>query len=164
MDDGVAAPLRLCVRRSIAEPGRAGDGVPQPTVWIGLRVPADLDCVEEAVELMARHCFAGALPSRRTSFRLRVLLAEALTNSILFGARGDPHRTVLVSAELDAGTIRLQVTDDGPGFDPKAVTDPTLPSAVRRPVGRGLFLIRNLADHVEFNAQGNTIWMTLPRA
>ena len=159
MEDGVAAPLRLCVRRSLAESGSAA----LPTVRVGIRVPADVGCVEEAVELMARHCFAGAAPSRRTSFRLRVLLSEALTNSILFGASGDPHRTVRVSAELAAGTIRLQVTDDGPGFDPMAVTDPTSPSALRRPVGRGLFLIRNLADQVEFNAQGNTIWMTLPR-
>lgn len=160
MEDGVAAPLRLCVRRSLAESGSAAP----PTVQVGIRVPADVGCVEEAVELMARHCFAGAAPSRRTSFRLRVLLSEALTNSILFGASGDPNRTVRVSAELAAGTIRLQVTDDGPGFDPMAVTDPTSPSALRRPVGRGLFLIRNLADQVEFNAQGNTIWMTLPRA
>jgi anti-sigma regulatory factor (Ser/Thr protein kinase) len=158
MDDGVAAPLRLCVRRSMPEPG------PPATVWIALRVPADVRCVEEAVELMARHCFAGSHPSRRTTFRLRVLLAEALTNSILFGAAGDPTRTVRVTAELGAETIRLQVTDDGPGFDPKAVSDPTSPAALRRPIGRGLFLIRNLADRVEFNAQGNTIWMTLPRA
>ena len=113
---------------------------------------------------MARHCFAGAEPSRRTSFRLRVLLAEALTNSILFGAGGDPTRTVRVAAEVGSDTIRLQVTDDGPGFDPASVTDPTLPGTVRRPMGRGLFLIRNLADRVEFNSQGNTIWMTLPRA
>ena len=164
MDDGTAAPLRLCVRRSMAEPATAESGASQGIVWVGIRVPADVRCVEEAVELMARHCFAGAAPSPRTSFRLRVLLAEALTNSILFGALGDPARTVLISAELRAGSIRLEVTDDGPGFDPEAVTDPTLPTALRRPVGRGLFLIRNLADHVEFNARGNTIWMTLPRA
>lgn len=164
MDDDVAAPLRLCVRRSMAEPGPPGEGTPPATVWVAIRVPADVRCVEEAVELMARHCFAGAEPSRRTSFRLRVLLAEALTNSILFGAGGDPNRAVRVAAELGASSIRLQVTDDGPGFDPMAVTDPTSPAAVRRPVGRGLFLIRNLADRVEFNAQGNTIWMTLPRA
>jgi|KBSSwiStaDraftv2_1062776.scaffolds.fasta_scaffold62571_6 anti-sigma regulatory factor (Ser/Thr protein kinase) len=164
MDDGVAAPLRLCVRRSMAQPEPAEDGAAPAIVWVGIRVPADVRCVEEAVELMARHCFAGAVPSRRTSFRLRVLLAEALTNSILFGAQGDPNRTVSVSAVLGSGTIRLEVTDDGPGFDPKAVTDPTSPTALSRPVGRGLFLIRNLADQVEFNAQGNTIWMTLPRA
>jgi anti-sigma regulatory factor (Ser/Thr protein kinase) len=131
---------------------------------VALQVPADVRCVEEAVELMARHCFAGAEPCRRTSFRLRVLLSEAITNSILFGAGGDPTRTVRVAAELSAETIRLEVMDDGPGFDPQAVADPTVPGAVGRPIGRGLFLIRNLADHVEFNAQGNAIWMTLPRA
>jgi len=163
MDEGSAAPLRLCVRRSCARPGVPAEAAAS-AVWVAMRVPADVRCVEEVVELMARHCFAGAEPSRRTSFRLRVLLAEALTNSILFGAGGDPTRTVRVAAEVGSDTIRLQVTDDGPGFDPASVTDPTLPGTVRRPMGRGLFLIRNLADRVEFNSQGNTIWMTLPRA
>ena len=164
MADPVGAPLRLCVRRSAGEAGAAPDQVETGTVWVAMRVPADVRYVEEVVELMARHCFAGAEPSRRTSFRLRVLLAEALTNSILFGARGDPSRSVGVAAELGPSTIRLQVTDDGPGFNPTDVGDPTAPGALRRSIGRGLFLIRNLADRVEFNDQGNTIWMTLPRA
>ena len=114
---------------------------------------------------MARHCFAGAEPPprRRTSFRLRVLLAEAISNSILFGAGGDPARRIQVEAQLTDQSIRLQVTDDGPGFDPTEVPDPTLPLGLEKPIGRGLFLIRNLADRVEFNDQGNTIWMTLPR-
>lgn len=157
MDDAVSAPLRLCVRRSESR-GSAG------LISVAVHVPADVRFVEEAVELMARHCFAGAEPCRRTGFRLRVLLAEALTNSILFGAGGNPSRTVRVGAELTEDTIRLQVTDDGPGFDPREVNDPTAPGAVSRPIGRGLFLIRNLADRVEFNEQGNTIWMTLPRS
>jgi serine/threonine-protein kinase RsbW len=157
VDDALAAPLRLCVRRS-ENPGAI------PAVSVAVQVPADVRFVEEAVELMARHCFAGAQPSRRTRFRLRVLLAEALTNSILFGAGGNPSRLVRVVAELTDLTIRLQVTDDGPGFDPRKVADPTAPGAVSRPIGRGLFLIRNLADRVEFNEQGNTIWMTLPRS
>jgi serine/threonine-protein kinase RsbW len=150
MDDGVTASLRLCVRR--------GEGI------VSLGVPADLRCVEEAVELMARHCFAGQAPSRRTSFRFRVLLAEALTNSILFGVGGDPARLVRVAAELSGEAIRLEVTDDGPGFNPREIPDPTTGKAVTRPIGRGLFLIRSLADRVEFNEQGNTIWMTLPRS
>lgn len=158
MDDGVAAPLRLCVRRTPAAPGAPAN------IQVELRVPADVRCVEEAVELMARHCFAGSDPCRRTNFRFRVLLAEALTNSILFGAGGDPSRTVRVSAELTADRIRLSVMDDGPGFDPLAVGDPTSPGAVGRCIGRGLFLIRHLADQVEFNSEGNAIWMTLPRA
>jgi serine/threonine-protein kinase RsbW len=158
MDDAVAAPLRLCLRRSPAGEGRTGP------ISVAVQVPADVRFVEEAIELVARHCFSGAEPSQRTSFRLRVLLAEALTNSILFGAGGNPTRMVQVVAELTDATIRLQVTDDGPGFDPRDANDPTSFEALNRPIGRGLFLIRNLADQVEFNEQGNTIWMTLPRS
>jgi serine/threonine-protein kinase RsbW len=157
VDETVASPLRLCVRRSAGlDPAR--------TVSVTLEVPADVRFVEDAVELMARHCFAGADPCKRTAFRLRVLLAEALTNSILFGAEGNPQRLVRLGAELTGPNIRLEVTDDGPGFDPGDVPDPTAPGALGRPIGRGLFLIRNLADRVEFNEQGNTIWMTLPRS
>jgi serine/threonine-protein kinase RsbW len=93
-----------------------------------------------------------------------VLLSEALSNSILFGAGGNPARRVRVGAELRPDSIRLRVSDDGPGFDPAEVPDPTLPDGLDRPIGRGLFLIRHLADRVEFNDQGNTIWMTLPRS
>lgn len=131
---------------------------------VSVTVPADVRFVEEAVELMARHCLSGRDPCRRTGFRVRVLLAEALTNSILFGSEGDPARTVRVTAELTERAIRLQVTDDGPGFDPEKVPDPTAAECVAKSIGRGLFLIRNLADHVEFNEQGNTIWMTLQRS
>ena len=145
------AALRLFVRRS-------------PTT-VALELPADVRCIEEAIELMARHCFSGPVPPcQRTSFRLRVLLAEAISNSILFGARGDPSRRVRVEAALTDDTIRLEVTDDGPGFNPEEVPDPTLPDGLDRSIGRGLFLIKSLADRVEFNDQGNTIWMTLPRS
>ena len=157
MDETVASPLRLCVRRS-AESDSAR------SVSVIIDVPADVRFVEDAIELMARHCFSGAEPCQRTGFRLRVLLAEALTNSILFGAGGNPSRLVRLGALVTDQTIRLEVTDDGPGFDPGDVPDPTAPGALDRPIGRGLFLIRNLADRVEFNPQGNTIWMTLPRS
>jgi serine/threonine-protein kinase RsbW len=155
VDELAAAPLRLCVHR------KPGSGA---SASVALQLPADVRCVEEAVELMARHCFSGAEPCRRTRFRLRVLLTEAISNSILFGARGDPTRRVRVEAQLSDATIRLEVTDDGPGFNPREVPDPTSPDKLRRPIGRGLFLIRSLADRVEFNDQGNTIWMTLPRS
>jgi anti-sigma regulatory factor (Ser/Thr protein kinase) len=157
VDETVASPLRLCVRRSAGRDAARG-------ISVVIEVPADVRFVEDAIELMARHCFAGAAPCKRTAFRLRVLLAEAITNSILFGAGGNPQRSVRVGAELLDDTIRLNVTDDGPGFDPRSVPDPTAPGGLGRPVGRGLFLIRNLADQVEFNEQGNTIWMTLPRS
>ena len=137
-------------------------GTPDGDVAYQLEIPADLRCLKEAVELIATACFDGEAPSgSRTRFRLRMLLAEAISNSILFGASGNRERTVRIEALVNDRRIRLEVTDDGPGFDPNEVPDPTLPGGVARPIGRGLFLIRSLADQVEFNERGNTIWMTL---
>ena len=130
-----------------------------------LEIPADVRCVKDAVELIASHCFGGNLPpGGRTLFRIRVLLAEAISNSILFGASGNRDRKVRIEALVNDRRIRLEVTDDGAGFDPSEVPDPTLPDGLARPIGRGLFLIRSLADRVEFNERGNTIWMTLARS
>lgn len=151
------APLRLCVHRSLPA------GAPVP-VEVTVHVPADPQCVEEAVELMARHCFAGRSPSPRTGFRFRVALCEAMSNGIRFGAAGDPGRTIRVSLLLSADVIRIEVSDGGRGFDPAAVPEPTAPEALEQSRGRGLFLIRHLVDRVEFNERGNIIWMTLPRS
>jgi serine/threonine-protein kinase RsbW len=138
---------------------------PNGDVAYQLEIPADVRCVKDAVELIASSCFGGVLPpGGRTLFRIRVLLAEAISNSILFGASGNRERTVRIEALVNEERIRLEVTDDGPGFDPSEVPDPTLPDGLARPIGRGLFLIKSLADRVEFNERGNTIWMTLARS
>lgn len=142
-----------------------GPETPGGDVAYQLEIPADVRCVRDAVELIASSCFGGVLPTGgRTLFRIRVLLAEAISNSILFGAAGNRERKVRIEAQVNNHRIRLEVTDDGPGFDPSQVPDPTLPNGLARPIGRGLFLIRSLADQVEFNQRGNTIWMTLARS
>lgn len=127
-------------------------------------MPSDLGEVEAAVELMARHCFSGTTPCARTSFRLRVTLAEALANAIVRGNREDPGKHVVVRAQLFSESIRLSIEDEGHGFDPADSPTPMLPDSLEDEQGRGLFIIRQLADQVEFNDRGNTIWMTLPRS
>jgi len=154
----MTAPLRLTVRRSPASPEGVGP------VRVTLELPADLTCLEEAVELLALHCFAGRAPSKRTAFRLRVTLTEALANAIKAIQADEAATRVQVQVELHAERVRVAVSDQGGGFDPATLPDPTLPDTLERECGRGVFLIRNLADQVEFNDQGNTIWMTLPRS
>lgn len=140
-----------------------GSGAPGPVEALALRLQTDIALVDVAVELLARECFLARPPSRQTSFRLRVALAEALANAMLCGNAGDPGKTVQVSAELFPDRILLAVEDEGPGFDPAQVPDPRDPTLLDSPRGRGLFIIRNLADEVTFNDRGNVIWMTLPR-
>jgi len=151
------SPLRLCVRRSQVPDG-GGTGT-----LVTLRLPSEIACIEEAVELVTRHCLAGHDTTKKTRFRLQVVLSEALSNAIVRGNREDREKWVDVRAELREDAIRLEVTDEGPGFDPSTVPEPIRPEQLDEANGRGLYLIRQLVDAVEFNERGNSICMILRR-
>src|SRR2546422_214720 len=101
-----------------------------------LAVPSALEYVGPAVELIAGQAPASLSP-RRVRFNLRTALAEALANAIAYGNRHDTSRLVRVRVEADRHGVRIHVRDDGAGFDPAAVPDPTLPQNLEREVGRG---------------------------
>ncbi len=126
-----------------------------------LDVPSDLGIVGAAVELVASHLPPGTLSPRRISFNLRTALAEALGNAIRYGTGEDPDRVVRVRVELGEDVVRIYVVDDGNGYDPRRLPDPTQPDNLEREFGRGLFVIRHLVDDVAFNEKGNGICLTL---
>ena len=126
-----------------------------------LDVPSDLGIVGAAVELVASHVPPGTLSPRRISFNLRTALAEALGNAIRYGTGEDPDRVVRVRVELGEDVVRIYVVDDGNGYDPRRLPDPTQPDNLEREFGRGLFVIRHLVDDVAFNEKGNGICLTL---
>ena len=144
-------PLRLDVRRPAAG----------PEVELSLDVPSALEYVGPAVELIARACATGSLSPRRGAFNLSTALAEALTNAIAYGNRLDPARVVRVRVEITPAAVRVYVADDGEGFDPRSIPDPTLPENLTREDGRGLFVLRHLVDDVAFNEKGNAVCLTL---
>ena len=149
----MTTPLRLHVR-----PRGAGGEVEFELL---LDVPSDLNYVGPAVDLIAERCRHGALSPRRVEFNLRTALAEALANTIAYGNRQDPSRVVRVRVEASRAWLRIHVTDDGAGFDPAVVPDPTVPGRLEREDGRGLFVLRSLVDHVTFNEKGNSVCLTL---
>jgi len=130
---------------------------------VTLRLPSDVECIEEAVELVTRHCLAGHRTLKKTRFRLQVVLSEALSNAIVRGNCEERGKWVDVRAELLPDTIRVSVTDEGTGFDPSSVPEPTHPDQLGEANGRGLYLIRKLVDAVQFNERGNSICMILRR-
>jgi serine/threonine-protein kinase RsbW len=153
----MTSPLRLCVRRTSSSEARGS------ATLVTLRLPSDVSCIEEAVELVTRHCLAGHRTSQTIQFRLRVVLSEALSNAIVRGNGEDLSKWVHVEAELLPDAIRVSVTDEGHGFDPGTVPEPIRPEQLAEAGGRGLFLIRKLVDSVQFNEQGNSICMILRR-
>ncbi len=120
--------------------------------------------IEDAVQhLVERSLAAGFDDGDRLRLNLRVSLAEALANAMLNGNRSDPGKIVRLEARLQPNRLVIRVTDEGGGFDPQALPDPTLPEHRHRGSGRGIFLIRSLMDAVEFHDRGNAITMVLER-
>ena len=151
---------RSSLTAEVAPLAGAPDGFTSELV---VRVPSDLDLVEEAVELVARHCEPDFADPRVVRFNLRVALSEALANAILYGNRSDPALQVAIVARVGRTTIDVEVQDEGSGFDPSTLPDPTSPERVQQPDGRGIYLIRQLMDEVRFNESGNSVRMLLRR-
>lgn len=84
-------------------------------------------------------------------------LNEALMNAILHGNKLDENKRVIVNAEADSKRIIWTLTDEGEGFDYTHLADPTAPENLENLTGRGVFIIKHLADQCIFNAHGNEV-------
>lgn len=121
----------------------------------------DLRSIQRVVNLVAERCRELGFSRKRLRFNFRVGVSEALANAMLYGNGRDPNKKVRLEAQLEPGTVTIRVTDEGHGFDPERLPDPRSPANLTRPGGRGIFLIRELMDQVEFNERGNSITMVL---
>lgn len=92
-------------------------------------------------------------------FAIRMAVEEALVNAIKHGNQMDPDKQVKVAYGLSHENFEVHITDEGPGFNPDDVPDPTAPENLERPCGRGLLLIRHYMTDVQFNNGGKTISM-----
>jgi len=128
---------------------------------LGLEFPSTAENLRDAVSEVVEACERLAFSGSRATLNLRVAVGEALANAILYGNRQDPEKRVRVRAELRPGEAVVTITDEGPGFDPESVQDPTVAENRGRSHGRGLFLLRKLADEVRFNETGNSVTLTL---
>jgi serine/threonine-protein kinase RsbW len=92
-------------------------------------------------------------------FAIRMALEEARVNAIKHGNQMDPDKSVRVVYRVHPERFDVRITDQGQGFDPRDVPDPTAPENLERPCGRGLLLMRHYMTHVCFDDRGSTIAM-----
>jgi serine/threonine-protein kinase RsbW len=90
-------------------------------------------------------------------FGVHLAVDEALVNAILHGNALDDTKHVRFCCWLSPRRIRVEITDEGPGFDPDALPDPTDPAHIGRPSGRGVMLMRAFMSSVEFHDRGNHV-------
>ena len=92
-------------------------------------------------------------------FALRLALDEALSNAIKHGNANDPTKKVFVEYTIDVKMIKITICDEGPGFDPKSLPDPTAEENLELPNGRGVMLINAYMTEVTYNEKGNCVTM-----
>ena len=126
-----------------------------------LELPNDIRSIEHAVEYVTQHCTSCCDYARRLNLNFRVGLTEALSNAMLYGNNSDPEKSVRVEVTIKLEEVSVIVTDQGMGFDPASVPDPTLPANISKTGGRGIFLMKALMDEVNFNERGNSVTLVL---
>ena len=92
-------------------------------------------------------------------FCIRLALEEALVNAIKHGNQMEITKKVIIKYTLDADVFEIMISDEGPGFDPNDVPDPTDIENLERPCGRGLMLMRHYMTEVNYNSSGNSVRM-----
>ncbi|MBI5862999.1 MAG: ATP-binding protein [Planctomycetes bacterium] len=97
--------------------------------------------------------------SEESTFAIKLALEEALTNGVKHGNRGDAKKTLTVRFYIDAERVVIMVRDQGAGFVPDLVPDPTADENLERPSGRGIMLMHAYMTRICFNETGNEVWM-----
>jgi serine/threonine-protein kinase RsbW len=86
-----------------------------------------------------------------------ISLIEAVNNAITHGNKLNPNKFVHLKCNITDTLLEFVVQDEGDGFDYNNVPDPTLPHNIEKPDGRGIFLMKNLADEIKFFNKGNEV-------
>jgi len=125
---------------------------------IEFELPSDLALMNGVLEyLQERVSKLGLIVPERSN--LFVALDEAFVNAVKHGNKNDPTKLLRITAELSPKEASFTVEDEGEGFDVKEIPDPCDPANLFRTSGRGVLLIYNIMDEVEYNAQGNRVKM-----
>lgn len=88
---------------------------------------------------------------------IMIAVTEAVNNAIKHGNSNNKSKNVLLSLFLEESMIKFIVKDEGEGFDYADLPDPTAPENLKKPGGRGIFLMKHLSDEVEFKENGRVV-------
>ena len=95
---------------------------------------------------------------------IMVAVTEAVNNAIRHGNKFDKDKNVYLSLYVEPQVLKFEIEDEGTGFNYNNLDDPTAPENLENPGGRGIFLIRHLADEVEFSKDGRCLLLTFQLA
>lgn len=132
-------------------------------VQFEVTIPSDTshgyEVQERILNLLEQHEF----PDRDT-FGVKLALEEALVNAIKHGNGMDPSKSVKIACDINGDRVQIIIEDEGEGFDPGDVPDPTEDDNLEKPSGRGLMLMRAFMTRIEYNEKGNRVLLEKGRS
>ena len=132
---------------------------PSPRYSRDVSIPSDSTearRIQEDIERQLKECAY----SEREIFSVKLALEEALVNAIKHGNQFDRNKKVHIAYDVRPEQFDILITDEGCGFNPTEVPDPTAVENLERPCGRGLMLMRYYMNEVSFGPCGNSVCMT----
>jgi serine/threonine-protein kinase RsbW len=126
-----------------------------PDGWISSHLSSTgeiIPLIEAVIAKMASLCF-----SDKDIFGMRLALEEALVNSVKHGHRYESTKKVEIRYRVCHEHTLVQIQDQGSGFDPTWIPDPTAPENLARPCGRGVLLRRFYTTWIRYNERGNCV-------
>lgn len=122
------------------------------------KVPSDTAEARRILDELLGHLSENGWGEEHT-FGIHLAVEEALMNAIKHGNQRDPEKFVFAEYHLNTKILRIVIQDEGDGFDPDDVPDPTLEENLELPSGRGLMLMKTFMTEVEYNDKGNRVTM-----
>jgi serine/threonine-protein kinase RsbW len=114
-----------------------------------LRLPSRIDTVAKAAAAVAEFLSRSGI-SDDAAFGIDMAVREAVTNAVIHGNREDENKTVDVTLKSSSDAVEISVHDQGPGFNPEDVPDPTAAENILKASGRGIFFMRTFMDEVDW--------------
>jgi serine/threonine-protein kinase RsbW len=121
-----------------------------PKLHANLVLASRFENIEVAERALVDLCHRAGC-AEDEEYWLVTALREAVANAVRHGNQQDPGRVVKIAYEIVNSTVTIRVEDEGEGFDPEDIPDPTDPENLLRPSGRGIFYMRQFMNRVDFD-------------
>ena len=121
-----------------------------------LKIPSEVDDIRIVQDtIMERMHDAGF--NGDSCFAVKLALEQSIVNAVKHGNQFDPKRSVTIQYAITPDCVRISVKDEGAGFDPQKVPDPTAVENLTKPSGRGIMLMRAYMDEVTYGDGGRSV-------
>ncbi len=129
---------------------------------ISVIIGSNVDEMEKVIGMVEKTALEGGFGDRDV-MPITSSLYEALANAVFHGNMGDENKKVEIEVVHDGSAIEIKIRDEGDGFQPDLVNDPTRGDMLFGARGRGLFIMRKFMDEVKYNDKGNEVTLRLVR-